>query len=107
MLEDIEASSKFLLTNTSNNEQLRRRFITNVNQRLHITEASFKSRESILNLRRILLLLLPDKQKLIPEQDKGWLITTKIARKYVSDVFKTQSKIYGGAFLAKIVNGYK
>ena len=92
MLEDIEASSKFLLTNTSNNEELHRRFIANINQRLHITEASFKSRESILNLHRILLLLLPDKQKLIPEQDKGWLITTKIARKYVSGAYLEPSQ---------------
>jgi len=80
MLEDIECCSKYLTTETFTND-LSKKFLDGIHNRLDLTEESFKTRESILNLRRTLLQLWPNNEMLSSEQDRGWLITTKIARK--------------------------
>ncbi|XP_068737355.1 serine/threonine-protein kinase ATR-like isoform X2 [Montipora capricornis] len=48
--------------------------------RLHISQTSFRTREQILNLRRVVLKLLPSSVELQKEQGKSWLQSAKAAR---------------------------
>ncbi|XP_022800792.1 serine/threonine-protein kinase ATR-like [Stylophora pistillata] len=48
--------------------------------RLHISQTSFRTREPILNLRRVVLKLLPSSEELQKEQGKSWLQSAKAAR---------------------------
>jgi len=48
--------------------------------RLHISQPSFRTREPILNLRRVVLKLLPSSDELQKEQGKSWLQSAKAAR---------------------------
>ncbi|XP_015779599.1 PREDICTED: serine/threonine-protein kinase ATR-like, partial [Acropora digitifera] len=48
--------------------------------RLHISQTSFRTRQPILNLRRVVLKLLPNSEELRKEQGKSWLQSAKAAR---------------------------
>ncbi|XP_047134569.1 serine/threonine-protein kinase atr isoform X1 [Hydra vulgaris] len=50
-------------------------------KRLLNTESSFQAREPILNMRRILLQLLPEFDQKQTQQNAGWLMYSRIARK--------------------------
>ena len=80
MLEDVEACSEILFSEKIETDRCRN-LVSLWDQRLDIMESSFKSREPILNLRRILIGLLQQGNEMQPDLDNCWLRTAKIARK--------------------------
>lgn len=86
MLTDIETCSAVRFHD--NPKVKSRDLLSHLDHRLDVMESSFKSKEPVLNLKRILLALHGEEFKLTIEQDNSWLKTAKIARKYVfSTVF--------------------
>ena len=79
MLEDVETCAQYRF-NVDIKKQSGK-LLSIWDQRLLTTESSFKTREPILKLRRVLLQLLPDSVNLHADEDNCWLRNAKIARK--------------------------
>lgn len=79
MLTDIETCSAVRFHD--NPKVKSRDLLSHLDHRLDVMESSFKSKEPVLNLKRILLALHGEEFKLTIEQDNSWLKTAKIARK--------------------------
>ena len=81
MLEDVESCA--LVCFKENEKKLSSKSLLALwDKRLLNTESSFQAREPILNMRRVLLQLLPDYEMKQMQQNAGWLMYSRIARKY-------------------------
>jgi len=81
MLQEIEQFATLLMKKNSQ-DQRTQDLIKVWEQRYQSTQASYRTREQILSLRRVLLDLLPSENKsILNEQDNCWIRSAKIARK--------------------------